>query len=164
VRFFGRPSFKVRFISTSFVWYKGTNYGILNYYRGLLKHVQAGSAFTSPPPLYIAVHSTSPPQGQVVSTDQSSLLIRCLQSKRKIKGDSSGSRKGKRQAEEQVDGRSTKRSQQEAQTGGSSVQTVYSEDALGRMTVKELQSILHEKRKPVSGKKADLIERVLSCQ
>lgn len=137
---------------------------LMNYCRGLLKHVQAGSAFTSPPPLYIAVHSTSPPKGQVVSTDQSSLLIRCLQSKKKAKGDPSGSRKGKRQAEEQVDARSRKRAQEESQAGGSAVQTVYSEDALGRMTVKELQSILYEKRKPVSGRKTDLIERVLSCQ
>lgn len=136
----------------------------INYCRGLLKHVQAGSAFTSPPPLYIAVHSTNPPKGQVVSTDQSSLLIRCLQSKKKAKGDPSGSRKGKRQADEQVDARSRKRAQEESQAGGSSVRTIYSEDALDRMTVKELQSILYEKRQPVSGRKADLIERVLNCQ
>eukprot|EP00889_Picochlorum_renovo_P000309 jgi/Picre1/27339/NNA_000308.t1 len=110
--------------------------------KGLLKHVQAGQV----------------QHGSVQSADP------MLQSKKKAKGDPSGSRKGKRQADEQVDGRSRKRAQEESQAGGSSVRTVYSEDALDRMTVKELQSILSEKRQPVSGRKADLIERVLNCQ
>ena len=49
--------------------------------------------------------------------------------------------------------------------GSASVQrTVYSKETLLQMQVARLKAILHEKKLPISGKKADLVDRILEHQ
>lgn len=113
-----------------------------------------------------------------MTTDQSSLLIRCLQSKKRAGNSSideqrrgtsvSTIRTAKRKAgshEEELN--EHKRKVTDGPGGsvtGNSVQTIYSREALSHMTVKELQEILLGKNEPTSGKKVDLIRRILDRQ
>lgn len=139
-----------------------------NLYRGLLKRVQAGSGFSGRPVSYVATHETTPPAGQVVTTDETSLLIRCLQSKKRAKSLPSTSdgapRSGKRKADGDHQIENKRRGNDGASGSAAAVQTVYSMEALSQMTVKELQEILSRKSQPVSGKKTDLIRRILDGQ
>lgn len=104
-----------------------------------------------------------------MTTDQSSLLIRCLQGKKRandLPGSSEGpARSGKRKPSGEVHHVEHKRRGNEGAGGsGSAVQTVYSMEALSQMTVKELQDILSSKNEPIRGKKTDLIVRILEIQ
>lgn len=138
--------------------------------RGFLKHVQAGAVFSGRPVSYIATHDTEPPVGQLVSTDASSLLIRCLQSKKRandLPGTSTSEaevRPGKRKAVPGEDQNAEHKRRANDGPSGSAVQTVYSMEALLQMTVKELQELLASKNEPVSGKKLDLVHRILDRQ
>lgn len=115
----------------------------------------------------------------VVSTDPSSLLIRCLRSK-KVKAPSdagAGTEKGtqpeeaatvKRKAPTVAEGEQKKKVYSKGASGsgaGASIQrTVYSRETLLQMQVVRLKGILQEKKLPVGGKKADLVERILDHQ
>ena len=125
--------------------------------RGFLKHVQVGAAFSSPPVSYVAAHNTSPPKGQVVTTDQSSLLIKCLHKKNVRSSDRS---RPKRQAPEQEPASNKRR----VDGSSSSTVTVYARGGLETMTVKQLQEILNSRGKPTRGRKLELIERIIESQ
>lgn len=150
--------------------HKSNNDFILASCRGLLKCVQAGAAFSGRPVSYIATHDTEPPVGQFVSTDSSSLLIRCLQSKKRANDlpDTSTNegevRPGKRKAVPGEEQNAEHKRRANDGPSGSAVQTVYSMEALLQMTVKELQELLASKNEPVSGKKIDLVRRILDRQ
>ena len=140
------------------------------YLRGLLKHIQTGAGFSGRPVSYIATHDTKPPVGQIVTTDPSSLLIRCLQAKKRAKDLPGGSggpgRSGKRKSpgEEHTVNENKRRGNEGPSGSGSTVHTVYSMEALSHMTVSMLQEILAEKNEPIRGKKIDLIRRILDRQ
>ena len=138
-------------------------------HRGLLKDLQTGAGFSGRPVSYIATHDTKPPEGQTVTTDQSSLLIRCLQSKKRANDLPSSSegpgRNGKRKSSAEEHPVENKRRGNDVATGSrSAVQTVYSIEALSQMTVKELQDILATKNESIRGKKTELIDRIMDRQ
>jgi len=142
----------------------------LIYCRGLLKNIQTGAGFSGRPISYIATHDTKPPVGQIVTTDPSSLLIRCLQAKKRATeipgsgGRPGRSRKRKSPGEEPTVGENKQQGNDGASGSGSAVHTVYSMEALSHMTVSRLQEILVEKNEPIRGKKIDLIRRILDRQ
>ncbi|PRW56014.1 SAP domain-containing [Chlorella sorokiniana] len=151
--------------------------------RGTLVAVQPGAAFTAPPPAYIADHDTAPQQ--VVKNDQTSVLIRTLQNKKAKeeakRKQTKAADKGKRPAAAAADdgeggGRASKRPAAAAAgdgagpsgAAGSSVpdpgQSSFTRLGLVQKTIKELQNVLKAWNLPVSGKKDDLIQRILDHQ
>lgn len=141
--------------------------------------MQPGSVFCSLPTVYIADHDTTPKQ--VVTTDNSSMLIKALQWRKT----ESKTKKGKRQAEteagepsaappsrrgaaqtEDVAGPSAPPVNTAATTSGIPpvCQANYSRIGLQSRTIKELQGILKAWALPVSGKKDDLVNRILERQ
>ena len=139
------------------VYLEVDSYIISHICRGFLKHVQVGAAFSSPPVSYVAAHNTSPPKGQVVTTDQSSLLIKCLQKKNVRSSEVS---RPKRQAPEQQPVSNKRR----ADGSSSSSVIVYARGGLETMTVKELQEILNKRGQSTRGRRLELIERIIESQ
>lgn len=156
--------------------------------RGLLTSVQPGSAFVSAPALYIADHNTAPPVNQVVKTDPSSLLIKTLQKQvpkedPKRKG-ARASDRGKRPAEGPAEGdpgNAAKRGPGVSGAGPSNAagpstsaaagpsipqpaEADYNRLRLQSKTVKDLQAILKAWGLPISGKKEDLVVRIMEKQ
>ncbi|KAL4443058.1 hypothetical protein ABPG77_008549 [Micractinium sp. CCAP 211/92] len=152
--------------------------------RGTLVAVQPGAAFCAPPVLYIADHDTAPQQ--VVKNDTTSHLVRTLQNKKmKEEAKRKHSRtadKGKRPVEEADGGRPAKRPAGGGDSGagpssaagsgaggaGSGVPDAASASftrlGLVQKTIKDLQNVLKAWNLPVSGKKDDLIQRILDHQ
>lgn len=147
--------------------------------RGTLVAVQPGAAFSAPPALYIADHDTAPQQ--VVKNDTTSHLVRTLQNKKlkeEAKRKGKAADKGKRPVEEGEGGRPAKRpaagdggpgpSNAAGGSGGASVPdpATSSFNRLGLLsrTIKELQHVLKAWNLTVSGKKDDLIQRILDHQ
>ena len=137
--------------------------------------------------LYIADHSTAPPQDQVVKTDPSSLLIKTLQKQvprdaTKKKAGRAAADKGKRPADAPAEpGNAAKRGpgasgaspstasgpSTSAGAGPSIPQPAsadYNRLRLQSKTVKDLQAILKAWGLPISGKKEDLIDRIMEKQ
>lgn len=151
--------------------------------RGLLTSLQPGAAFSSAPALYIADHDTAPPEGQVIKTDPSSLLIASMQP-RKAKDDAkkkaaarSAADKGKRPAADAEGQQPSKRpatdgagpsNTQDASGSGASVvpraQAAFTRPQLAKKTIKDLQTILRAWGLPVGGRKDELVDRVLANQ
>ncbi|KAL4457802.1 hypothetical protein ABPG75_012667 [Micractinium tetrahymenae] len=156
--------------------------------RGTLVAVQPGAAFCAPPVLYIADHDTAPQQ--VVKNDTTSHLVRTLQNK-KMKEEakrkqSKAADKGKRPVEEGDGGRPAKRpagggdagagpSSAAAGGGGAGgsgagggvpdpASAGFTRLGLVQKTIKDLQNVLKAWNLPVSGKKDDLIQRILDHQ
>lgn len=124
-----------------------------------------------------------------VTTDPSSLLIRCLQKKSAVPSGAAASskqpastnlhaekeknimdergadkkRKGHDEPCEAGDGGS-ETSHKAQKTARDIQRTVYSEEALLQMSVAKLKGILAEKGLKVSGKKVVLVERILAAQ
>ncbi len=108
-----------------------------------------------------------------VTTDPSSLLIRCLQSKKK--GSASGALRGE-------DSKSMHEEKKRKAAGGAGAsqeaeavkppkklardvqRTIYSREKLLQMTVQELKDLCREDHLAVSGKKNDLVQRILQSQ
>ncbi|MCL7030504.1 hypothetical protein MKW94_017219 [Papaver nudicaule] len=120
--------------------------------------------------VYVCDHDTSPPVDQVISTNQTNILIRSLMLKKQkndadVKGKSTTEKtKGKRAAERTVDGRaSAKRaslslnpcsSQQEKSSGCASGKEFQS------LTVDKLRILLRGRGLSIKGKKEELIARL----
>ncbi|XP_010250743.1 PREDICTED: uncharacterized protein LOC104592902 [Nelumbo nucifera] len=123
--------------------------------------------------VYVCDHDTSPPEDQLIKTNQMNILIRSLTLK-KQKSDSSAkdvkgkataeSTKGKRTAERIGDGRAsvkranmTKNSESARREGSS---TRAPEKDLQSLTVERLRALLKERGLSVKGKKDELIARL----
>lgn len=137
--------------------------------RGLLTGVQSGNVFCCPPVSYVAVHDTSPPHGQIVTTDPSSLLIKSLKARKsgqQIRKKQIAVDKGKRPADGQPEGQQGSKKRGVAEDASTSRQgaVTYSKIQLENKTVKDIQKILQEMGLPVSGKKEVLVQRVLQNQ
>ncbi|KAL8474594.1 hypothetical protein ACS0TY_031156 [Phlomoides rotata] len=105
--------------------------------------------------VYICNHDTSPPEDQVIRTNQTNILIRSLMLM-KQRGDSTsrvpvGSRK--RAAEKAVDGKAA------GKRAMTSTQIASAQD-LQSLTVERLRALLREKGLPVTGRKDELIARL----
>ncbi|XP_042497153.1 uncharacterized protein LOC122075980 [Macadamia integrifolia] len=123
--------------------------------------------------VYICEHDTSPPEEQLIKTNQTNILIRsltlknqkCDSSSKDAKGKATTeSTKGKRAAERAVDGRnSAKRVNKTNGSGkpqqeGTSTRTV--ERDFQGLTVERLRARLKERGLSVKGKKDELIARL----
>ncbi|KAK1436736.1 hypothetical protein QVD17_02518 [Tagetes erecta] len=119
--------------------------------------------------VYVTDHDTSPPESQVIKTDQVNILIRSLVLKQQQKGGSSS--KGaksvgtnensrKRAPERAADGRaSAKRAASTTQNEGSKSKLP---ENLQSLTVERLRALLKDRGLSVRGKKDELIGRLRS--
>uniref|UniRef100_A0A0E0MM22 SAP domain-containing protein n=1 Tax=Oryza punctata TaxID=4537 RepID=A0A0E0MM22_ORYPU len=123
-------------------------------------------------PVYVCLHDTAPPDGQVIDTDTTNILIRSLQlSKQKNEGKDVGSRtpgessKGKRSASRLLDGKNPSKRSNTGSTAGSSAHgewaSVFSELTLQSFTVEKLRILLKERGLSPKGKKDELIARLI---
>lgn len=155
--------------------------------RGLLTAVQPGSAFQASPELYIAHHDTAPPKHQVILSDHTGHLLRMLTS-RKAKEDSrkrpqkssANSNRRKRTTEQNDAPRESKKSavgtsndeagpsntnsDERYRASASASNYVFTRVELHGRTLKDLQNILRAERLPVSGRKEELVTRILQHQ
>ncbi|CAO2818148.1 unnamed protein product [Amaranthus hypochondriacus] len=111
--------------------------------------------------VYICDHETTPPENQVIKTDQQNILIRALTLK-KQSGDATDSSR-KRASDSAADGRipakrATIKSQNNGRQSGLNSQNV--DKIFHSLTVERLQALLKEKGLSRRGKKAELIERL----
>uniref|UniRef100_A0A0E0J9U9 DET1- and DDB1-associated protein 1 domain-containing protein n=1 Tax=Oryza nivara TaxID=4536 RepID=A0A0E0J9U9_ORYNI len=115
-------------------------------------------------PIYVCLHDTAPPEGQVIDTDTTNILIRSLQlSKQKNEAKDVGSRtpgessKGKRSASRLLDGKNPSKRANTGSTAGSSAHgelgSVFSEQTLQSFTVEKLRILLKERGLSPKGKK-----------
>ncbi|XP_015698479.1 uncharacterized protein LOC102707172 isoform X2 [Oryza brachyantha] len=120
-------------------------------------------------PVYVCLHDTAPPEGQVIDTDTTNILIRSLQlSKQKNEGKDVGSRtpgessKGKRSASRNLDGKNPSK---RPNTGSSAEElpSVFSEQTLQSFTVEKLRILLKERGLSPKGKKDELIARLIEA-
>ncbi|KAG2629117.1 uncharacterized protein LOC120699396 isoform X2 [Panicum virgatum] len=121
--------------------------------------------------VYICLHDTAPPEGQVVKTDTNNILIRALQLNKhkseakdascKTPGESS---RGKRNAARNLDGKNPSKRPNIGSAGGSSAHeepsSGFSELLLQSFTVEKLRSLLKERGLSPKGKKDELIARL----
>uniref|UniRef100_A0A0E0FBS8 SAP domain-containing protein n=1 Tax=Oryza meridionalis TaxID=40149 RepID=A0A0E0FBS8_9ORYZ len=123
-------------------------------------------------PVYVCLHDTAPPEGQVIDTDTTNILIRSLQlSKQKNEAKDVGSRtpgessKGKRSASRLLDGKNPSKRANTGSTAGSSAHgelgSVFSEQTLQSFTVEKLRILLKERGLSPKGKKDELIARLI---
>ncbi|CAI9787350.1 unnamed protein product [Fraxinus pennsylvanica] len=114
--------------------------------------------------VYVCDHDTSPPDDQLIKTNEMNILIRSLM----LKNQNSCSKDGKgiaenqglrkRTAERPLDGNASKRAMlsTELQVGSQTREP----DSLRFLTVERLRALLREKGLPVRGKKDELITRL----
>ncbi|PWA74356.1 SAP domain-containing protein [Artemisia annua] len=115
--------------------------------------------------VYVTDHDTSPPENQLIKTDQMNILIRSLLLKQKQKADSSakgvsakeGSRK--RASERVVDGRVTPKRAAFQQEGPRS----HVPENLNALTVERIRVLLRERGLSIRGRKDELIARLRSA-
>ncbi|GAB2223668.1 hypothetical protein Droror1_Dr00004406 [Drosera rotundifolia] len=117
--------------------------------------------------VYISERDTSPPDHQVIQTDQENILIRSLTIKRQkgdIKGETEGSRK--RVPEKVVDGRASAKRVMTSTPNGAKQEASSSRvsDNLQGLTVERLRVLLREKGLSPKGKKDDLIARLRTAK
>ncbi|KAL2458260.1 SAP domain-containing protein [Abeliophyllum distichum] len=116
--------------------------------------------------VYICDHDTSPPEDQLITTDQMNILIRSFMLKNQKSVSCSKDGKGtaanqgvrKRTAERPLDDKASKRAMSCSQlpVGSQSREP----DNLHSLTVERLRALLKEKGLPVKGKKDELITRL----
>ncbi|XP_068306759.1 protein LOWER TEMPERATURE 1-like isoform X1 [Pyrus communis] len=122
--------------------------------------------------VYVCTHDTSPPDGQLIQTNQQNILIRSLTLKKQkgdssskdVKGASAAEGSKKRPAERVLDSKPSAKkaiSQTSSRQEGSSSQASSSRDFNG-LTVERLRALLKAKRLSVKGKKDELIARLKS--
>ncbi|XP_062203514.1 uncharacterized protein LOC133905768 isoform X2 [Phragmites australis] len=121
--------------------------------------------------VYLCLHDTAPPEGQVVKTDTNNILIRALQLNKqkseakdascKTPGESS---RGKRNAARNLDGKNPSKRPNTGSSAGSSAHeessSGFSEQTLQSFTVEKLRSLLKERGLSPKGKKDELIARL----
>uniref|UniRef100_A0ACD6AMK0 Uncharacterized protein n=2 Tax=Avena sativa TaxID=4498 RepID=A0ACD6AMK0_AVESA len=121
--------------------------------------------------VYVCEHDTDPPEGQVIETDTTNILIRHLQLKKKeseakdtgsrIPGESS---KGKRSAARSLD---VQNSSKKPNLGNSSAEEAisgFSQHTLQSFTVERLRALLRQRGFTAKGKKDELITRLRESQ
>ncbi|KAL4192470.1 hypothetical protein AMTRI_Chr06g172160 [Amborella trichopoda] len=126
--------------------------------------------------VYICDHDTSPPEEQLIKTNQTNILIRSLTLK-KQKGESkvkdtkgkggTDNAKGKRSAERAVDSRTSVKRANVANGSSSSRKEGsinYSEREIQNLTVERLRYLLKERNLPTKGKKEELVARLKNDQ
>ncbi|KAG8093302.1 hypothetical protein GUJ93_ZPchr0012g20550 [Zizania palustris] len=122
-------------------------------------------------PVYVCLHDTAPPEGQVIDTDTTNILIRSLQlNKQKSEAKDLGSRipgessKGKRSASRILDGKNPSKRPNTSSSAGLSSHgesaSVFSEQTLQSFTVEKLRILLKERGLSPKGKKDELIARL----
>lgn len=117
--------------------------------------------------VYICDHDTSPPENQLIKTDQMNILIRSLLLKKQnhradnakskvVQGESSGGGACRKRAAEKLVALGKR-----AATGDGEAETLrMSGDSLQGLTVERLRMVLREKGLSVKGKKDELIARL----
>ncbi|KAL9260584.1 LOWER TEMPERATURE 1-like protein [Drosera capensis] len=125
--------------------------------RGLFSSTVTFSNLVGGMRVYISERDTSPPDHQVIETDQENILIRSLTIKRHkgdIKGETEGSRK--RVPEKVVDGRASAKRVMTSTPNGAKQEASSSRvsDNLQGLTVERLRVLLREKGLSPKGKKA----------
>ncbi|CAK9148689.1 unnamed protein product [Ilex paraguariensis] len=122
--------------------------------------------------VYVCDHNTSPPENQLIKTNQTNILIRSLvlkkqkgeSSSKNARGTAANESSSKRVAERGLDGRaSAKRAMTNNQVGsrqeaGSKSQVP--EKDIQFLTVERLRALLKEKGLSLKGKKGELIARL----
>ncbi|CAL4993383.1 unnamed protein product [Urochloa decumbens] len=125
--------------------------------------------------VYVCEHSTDPPEGQVIQTDSTNILIRHLQlNKQKSDAKDSGSRtpgentRGKRSAARSLDVNNAAKRPNLGTSVGSSVceETIsgFSQHTLQSFTVERLRALLRQSGLSAKGKKDELITRLRESQ
>ncbi|KAK4436863.1 hypothetical protein Salat_0020200 [Sesamum alatum] len=117
--------------------------------------------------VYICDHDTSPPEDQLIRTNQTNILIRSLMLKNQKgdtkdgKGTSSNQGSRKRAAEKALDKAAGKKAMSSSQLGASQEASsrVLDKD-LQSLTVDRLRALLKERGLSVKGKKDELIARL----
>ncbi|KAL7618354.1 hypothetical protein Lser_V15G01127 [Lactuca serriola] len=121
--------------------------------------------------VYITDHDTTPPENQLIKTDQVNILIRSLLLKQQQKsGTTSKNAKGagtnegsrKRAPERAVDGRASAKRAASTTQNGSRQDVLKSQipENLQSLTVERLRALLKERGLSVKGKKDELIARL----
>ncbi|XP_062198043.1 uncharacterized protein LOC133900808 [Phragmites australis] len=125
--------------------------------------------------VYVCEHSTNPPEGQVIKTDATNILIRHLQlNKQKSEAKDAGSRvpgessKGKRSAARSLDvNNSAKRPNLGSSSGSPAYEEAisgFSQHTLQSFTVERLRGLLRQSGLSTKGKKDELIARLREVQ
>nr|XP_034570160.1 uncharacterized protein LOC117834742 [Setaria viridis]TKW00676.1 hypothetical protein SEVIR_8G127400v2 [Setaria viridis] len=125
--------------------------------------------------VYVCEHSTDPPEGQVIQTDSTNILIRHLQlNKQKSDAKDSGSRtpgentRGKRSAARSLEMLNPAKRANLGTSSGSSVyeETIsgFSQHTLQSFTVERLRALLRQTGLSTKGKKDELIARLRESQ
>ncbi|CAO2141660.1 unnamed protein product [Urochloa humidicola] len=125
--------------------------------------------------VYVCEHSTDPPEGQVIETDSTNILIRHLQlNKQKSDAKDSGSRtpgentRGKRSAARSLDVNNAAKRPNLGTSAGSSAfeETIsgFSQHTLQSFTVERLRALLRQSGLSAKGKKDELIARLRESQ
>ncbi|KAG2557574.1 hypothetical protein PVAP13_8NG239505 [Panicum virgatum] len=125
--------------------------------------------------VYVCEHSTEPPEGQIIQTDSTNILIRHLQlNKQKSEAKDSGSRtpgettRGKRSAARSLDVNNSAKRANLGTSSGSSVyeETIsgFSQHTLQSFTVERLRALLRQSGLSTKGKKDELIARLRESQ
>ncbi|KAL6623167.1 hypothetical protein ACP70R_033046 [Stipagrostis hirtigluma subsp. patula] len=115
--------------------------------------------------VYLCLHDTAPPEGQVVKTDTNNILIRALQlNKQKSEGRDVSCKtpgetsRGKRSAARNLDGKNPSKRPNTGSSAGSAAHEerspCLSEQTLQSFTVEKLRSLLKERGLSPKGKKA----------
>ncbi|XP_071689829.1 protein LOWER TEMPERATURE 1-like [Rutidosis leptorrhynchoides] len=119
--------------------------------------------------VYVTDHETSPPENQLIKTDQVNILIRSLLLKQHKGGSTSKSVKGvttldlsRKRAPERADGRASAKRAASTTQNGSRQDASKSQlpENLQSLTVERLRALLKERGLSVRGKKDELIGRL----
>ncbi|KAJ8536574.1 hypothetical protein K7X08_034975 [Anisodus acutangulus] len=119
--------------------------------------------------IYVCDHETSPPEDQLIKTNQQNILIRSLMLKKQKgdysskdgKGISSNDNGRKRAAEKALDGRASTKKATTSNQAASYQETSKSRTPdIQNMTVEKLRAMLKEKGLSLRGRKDDLIARL----
>lgn len=137
--------------------------------RGFLP-AEGHVAMCSGAPNYVAAHSTEP--AQIVHTDPTNPLVRTLRLKKTAGKKRKGSPAGapKKAAKGAAGGNGQKQARGKGSPSGAQANQAsasvrsYSRLELGLMSLKGLQDVLRAHGAPVSGRKAELVERIAELQ
>ncbi|KAJ3671886.1 hypothetical protein LUZ60_007965 [Juncus effusus] len=108
---------------------------------------------------YVCHHDTSPPEGQIIKTDATNILIRALQIS-KQKNDLKATPKGKRTLIKPVDKNAKRLNTGASSSRQESLSIGYSEQTLQSFTVEKLRALLKERGLSPKGRKDELVARM----
>ncbi|XP_059302910.1 uncharacterized protein LOC132055225 [Lycium ferocissimum] len=146
-----------------------TSSGAAKYLTGLPSRGLFSSTVPSSTPggmrIYVCDHETSPPEDQLIKTNQQNILIRSLMLKKQSSKDgkaiSSNDNGRKRSAEKALDSRAaTKKATTSNQVASSQESSKARTPDIQNMTVERLRVLLKEKGLSLRGRKDELIARL----